>query len=457
MLLGNSGVGKSSLAQAGVVAALRRQAWPERAVAGKSSPTLGPRASKHSRNWCFLTLKPGAQPIKALVEPFLRTWQYDTTDPEWEERQQGWIDRLTDGRATLGGLLDATERRYEQLGQPKPPAFFLYIDQGEELYIRGEERQRRRFSQLLAQAVGDPRLVALMSMRSDFLGALQNDEPLFAVHRKIDVPPLRETELRRVVEEPARQLSAHFSPEDLVDVITRRTLEESAKDVGALPLLSYTLDDMWTAMVRRGDGLLRLPTAAFELGGVLAERAHSFLARNPTAEAALRRVLTLALATVHEDGEPTRRRALRSEFTDEEWRLVCELADHPNRLLVTATPEGGETYAEVAHEAIFRRWDKLRDWIAAEREFLAWKTRLEAARRAWQGTSDSSKDDALLMGVALAQAQSWLAKRREYLPVVERNFIDQSTRRESKVRARARRRRRSSTCCWPGSSSGSSA
>ena len=26
----------------------------------------------------------------------------------------------------------------------------------------------------------------------------------------------------------------------------------------------------------------------------------------------------------------------------------------------------GETYAEVAHEAIFRRWDKLREWIAAE-------------------------------------------------------------------------------------------
>jgi formylglycine-generating enzyme required for sulfatase activity len=81
----------------------------------------------------------------------------------------------------------------------------------------------------------------------------------------------------------------------------------------------------------------------------------------------------------------------------------------------------------------------VRDWIAAEREFLAWKTGLEAARRAWQGTPDSSKDDALLMGVALAQARSWLGKRREDLPVVDRNFIDQSTRRESKVRARARR------------------
>jgi hypothetical protein len=35
------------------------------------------------------------------------------------------------------------------------------------------------------------------------------------------------------------------------------------------------------------------------------------------------------------------------------------MTEAPNRLLVTVTPESGETYAEVAHEAIFRRWDKL--------------------------------------------------------------------------------------------------
>ena len=93
----------------------------------------------------------------------------------------------------------------------------------------------------------------------------------------------------------------------------------------------------------------------------------------------------------------------------------------------------------MAHEAIFRRWEKLRDWIAAEREFLAWRTGLEAARRAWQATADHQKSEALLMGAALTQAQSWLAKRREDLSVVDRAFIDQSAKRESKARARARR------------------
>jgi len=95
--------------------------------------------------------------------------------------------------------------------------------------------------------------------------------------------------------------------------------------------------------------------------------------------------------------------------------------------------------------------NKLREWIAAEREFLAWRTGLEAARRAWQATPDSSKSEALLMGVALTQAQSWLAKRREDLSGIDQDFIDQGTRRERKAKARAQliiARRRGSPRSW---------
>jgi hypothetical protein len=323
----------------------------------------------------------------------------------------------------------------------KPPAFLLYVDQGEELYVRAEEQQRRRFSQLIAHGVADPRVYILMSMRTDFLCELQKDEPLYQVRRQIDVPPLREPDLRDVVSRPAEMLSAGFETGELANLITRRTAEDTVKDVGALPLLSYTLDDMWTQMLRRGDGVLRLPAQSFELGGVLVDRADAFLAAHPDYEAELRRIFTLKLATVREGEEPTRRRAQRSEFTDAEWRLVCDLADHPNRLLATVTPEQGESYAEVAHEAVFRRWKRLRDWIAKENEFLAWKTSLETTRRAWQATPDSSKSDALLLGVALAQAQSWFAKRHDDIPEVDRNFIELSAMCHSRARARARRTR----------------
>jgi formylglycine-generating enzyme required for sulfatase activity len=418
VLIGNSGVGKSSLAQAGVLAALKRQAWPEEV----SAPNEWPTVFQNSRQWCFLSIKPGTDPLKTLVERFLDTWQYAATDPERVKQQHGWIE-LLHGKATLSDLIEATERRRKELDQPQPPGFFLYVDQGEELYVRAEEGQRRRFSELLAQSLPDPRLRTMMSLRSDFLGSLQSDEPLFKARQHIDVPPLREAALREVVSRPAQLLGARFETERLIDIMTRRTAEDSVKDVGALPLLSYTLDDMWTEMMRHGDGTLRLPAQSFELGGVLVERANMFLTTHPGAEDALRRILTLRCATVREDGEPTRRRAPREEFSDEEWRLVGELADYPNRLLVTVTTETGETYAGVAHEAIFRRWYKLREWIAAEREFLAWRSGLEAARRAWQATPDRSKNDALLMGLALAQAQSWFTKRSEDLATEDGNFI----------------------------------
>ena len=422
VLIGNSGVGKSSLAQAGVLAALKRQAWPEEA----NAPKVWPVAFHNSRQWCFLSFRPGTDPLKALVEAFLDRWQFVATDPERATRQYGWVEALQSGKATLPDLIDATERRCKELEQPEPPGFFLYVDQGEELYVRAEESQRRRFSEVLVQALADRRLRAMMSMRSDFLGALQSDKPLFRVRQQIDVPPLGEEELREVVARPAQMLAARFETEGLIDIISRRAADDGARDVGALPLLSYTLDDMWTQMVRRGDGVLRLNLQSFELGGVLVHRANQFLADRPASEAALRRVLTLRLATVREGSEPTRRRAARSEFTDEEWRLVSELADHPNRLLVIATSEADETHAEVAHEAIFRRWSKLHEWIAAEREFLAWRNGLEAACRAWKSIPDHSKNDALLMGLALAQAQSWLSKRTDDIPENDREFIVKS-------------------------------
>jgi formylglycine-generating enzyme required for sulfatase activity len=431
-LIGNSGVGKSSLAQAGVLAALMRQAWPD--TAADAGPW--PAAFCNSRRWCFLSLRPGTEPVRSLVDAFLQTWQLDPTGTVWPTRRAEWVEVLMGGKLSLRDLIDQTGHRYAELQHPLPPDFLIYIDQGEEL---ADSRQRRRFSELLATAAADLRLHILMSLRADFFGELQNDEQLYRVHRLVSVSPLREAELREVVSRPAALLAARFETETLAADIARRAAEESARDAGTLPLLSYLLDDMWRGMVERGDGVLRLPARSIDLGGVLVGRADAFMSSHPDSEERLRRIFTLKLATVREDGEPTRRRGWRGEFSDEEWRLVGELSDHPNRLLVTGSTEAGETYAEVAHEAIFRRWDKLRDWIAGEREFLAWRTGLEAGRRAWQATPEQSKQDALLMGAALAQAQSWLAKRAEDLPATDRDFISKSMEREKRARARARR------------------
>ncbi len=435
VLIGNSGVGKSSLAQAGVIAALRGQTWPQQQ---SGAPDGWPSRLADSRHWRFLTLRPGAEPLRSLVEVFLGP-SPDQADSAWVSLCIEWRDGLLNRKFKLSDLLDQSADRRFDFQLTRSPTSFLYIDQGEELYVRAEEHERRCFSELLATGLGDGRLRAIMSLRADFLGELQKDEPLYDASRKIDVPPLREAQLRELVSRPAALLGARFESASLASDIAHRAAEDSTKDAGALPLLSYLLDDMWTRMVERGDGILRLPEGAVELGRVLVQRAEAFLDRNPKAEDKLRRIFTLKLATVREDGQPMRRRSFRSEFSDGEWRLVSELAGDPNRLLAVATPEAGEPYAEVAHEAIFKRWDKLKEWIASEREFLAWRSGLEAARRAWAATPEATKTDALLMGAALTQAQSWFAKRTEDLPTPEREYIVQSIARAQKAKRRTRR------------------
>jgi hypothetical protein len=75
------------------------------------------------------------------------------------------MEALHGGKATLGDLIVARNST-----SPEPPGFFLYVDQGEELYVRVEQRQRQRFSEILAHALPDSRLRMMMSMRSDFFG-----------------------------------------------------------------------------------------------------------------------------------------------------------------------------------------------------------------------------------------------------------------------------------------------
>src|SRR5262249_62002960 len=69
VLLGNSGVGKSSLAQAGVLAALKRQAWPE----GADKTPAWPHAFPQSRPRGLLTLQARTEPPQALGDSFFPT------------------------------------------------------------------------------------------------------------------------------------------------------------------------------------------------------------------------------------------------------------------------------------------------------------------------------------------------------------------------------------------------
>jgi WD40 repeat protein len=414
ILVGASGVGKSSVARAGVLSALKSRRWP--GTAGS-----WPAGLNNSHRWLPLVVRPGEKPLEALAASFIQVWQLDPGIPDHAALPRQWAEGLTSGQNKIVDLIEATYAKLKEKDGDAPERIIIYVDQGEELYTRAISKEAQRFSEVIAEGLADNRFSAFASLRADYFDRLQADRVLFACREHIDVAPLDRTGLSAVVTSPAKVLEVEF--ED--DLSAERIISAAAAEPGALPLLSYLLHDMWAEMTKRADHILRLPARAIDVGGALASRAEEFLKQNPHQESSIRRLLTLKLCTVPPEGEPMRRRTRRPECTPNEWDLACSLADYPWRLVVTSESiEDGQVIAEVAHEALLRAWPRLAGWLREERNFLIFKNEVEKAQKRWE--SVSKIDNALLGGLDLARAEEWLPKRPNDLTSVVVDYIKRS-------------------------------
>src|SRR5262249_55330712 len=86
----------------------------------------------------------------------------------------------------------------------------------------------------------------------------------------------------------------------------------------------------------------------------------------------------------------------------------------------------------------FGVWRRLGVWLVAERDFVVWRSGLESARRQWERSPEETKSDALLMGLPLARASEWVAKRPHHLSATMRAFIGSSVEVEERKQAQAR-------------------
>jgi hypothetical protein len=419
VLIGASGVGKSSVAQAGVLAALRSQLWPD----GQQWPA----DLAESRAWLQVTMRPGEAPLKELALAFVRL----TVEKGYEQdgEAEGWVRRFRDGASIADLLRIVRNELQERTTSAAPPRFLLYVDQFEELYARASPEDAKRLSALLAEAVHQPDVHVLASLRADYYGQLQGDGALFAATLRIDVPPLGVDTLETVLRRPAQSLGARFDSDDMPGQIAAAT----ANEPGALPLLSYLMSDMWDAMQARGDGVLRWSERPeiLDIAAPLRERAERYRQAHPATEEALRRLFTLRLAHVPPRGDPVRRRARRDECSSGEWSIAETLAGPEWRLLTISAPAvAQEPAAEVAHEQLLRKWPTLTRWLEQHREFLIWKGEVENDRRVWQELPKAEKAPALLTGRRLAVAEQWLRSHREDLSLEDREFVEASVAAE---------------------------
>ncbi|WP_190126713.1 S1 family peptidase [Streptomyces inusitatus] len=397
-LVGPSGCGKSSLLHAGVLPRLRERTELEIIV--------------------FRPGRLGRAPLDALALALLPRLEPDLTETARLAELPSLAALLREGM-----LPAVVERLLARQGREQ---LLVVADQFEEALIGTDADalgELDSFAAALAYCLrAGSRMRLVTTLRADFLGpALAHPglAPLFSGERLFTVGAMSDTELRAAVELPLTGTGVAYEP-GLAD----RILSDVGSDPGRLPLLEFTLTKLWERQ-RQG----RIGHTAYEsLGRVhdaLVTHAEQVWAGALTeTEQRAARALLVQLVHPGDDGiAPTRRTLARSELHPEQWRLAQRLMT--TRLLVPGEdyrPDSGppEETVELAHETLLTHWDRLRSYVAEDRDFRMWQEGLRRRIALWSG--DDRPGRRLLRGQDLRDARRWRTARTGELRPAEEAF-----------------------------------
>jgi hypothetical protein len=253
----------------------------------------------------------------------------------------------------------------------------LVIDQFEEVITRCTDLQERdQFNARLRELLDDGRIHRLiLTVRADFEPQLDSG-PLHGdwLKGRYTVPPFSLEELKEVIVLPTLQEVLMFDPPELVDEI----VAEVVQSPGALPLLSYTLSELYEAYRASGREDRALKQDDYDkLGGVmgaLRTKAESLYASLQPAQRATMRKIVLRMVSLEGDLASRRVPMADLEYSADEDPRVEEVVE---RLVGARLVVKGRDYIEPAHDALVRAWKTLHDWIhAAGRDKLLLSERL---------------------------------------------------------------------------------
>jgi serine/threonine protein kinase/tetratricopeptide (TPR) repeat protein len=315
---------------------------------------------------------------------------------------------------------DLACQRREKLELPKV-RLALVVDQLEELFTSGFSLElRRKYISALAGLVRSGRVFLLAALRSDFYSSYQEFPDLIELAKprgKFDLRPPTPSEIRNIIRLPAESAGLSFEQERE----TGQRLDQALRDAASatpesLPLLEHVLSLLYDAQSDRGDGLLRWSDyrELGELKGALARHAEKVFGTLPPHEQGAFPLVMRHLVTLGQGEEevPNRRTVPYRDF------VASGASDHAQktgakgfidlfvekRLFVADTDPNGQVTVSVAHEALLREWQRVKEWLAENREFLRMRDRLNSSLKLWLSRG-KQKDDLLGPGLPLAEGE----------------------------------------------------
>ncbi|MEU6431772.1 AAA family ATPase [Microbispora sp. NPDC046973] len=400
-VIGRSGSGKSSLVQAGLLPVLRQK---------MGMSVVGP-------------FTPGTDPLRSLAGALAATTAaYDAEEVLRVLRAD--LEALGDGTGKPAGLVALLE----EIGR-RP---VLVVDQLEEAASQAPAEQRDPFLGLLRAALRHSRrLLVISTLRSDHLGHFQTGVGTELVGNVYLLNDMGGAELRQVIEGPAGKTGVTFDSglvEEILDAC-------GSSDV--LPMLSLLLQGLYARIreekrthITHGDY-----AAVGPLAEVIEEEAHKALeslvdgARDEGERDARREfVLSTLLMFVTVDEESVGRRPVpRADLTAEQSAVADRFIKC--RLLTSRGGRDEPPVVTLAHEALLRNWESLRERVKKYKDLLRRRGHLERLAHAWADADRGA--DYLLRGRQLEEARGWLAEvpaeqRGAMVPDLVAEFLEAS-------------------------------
>ncbi|GEE02681.1 hypothetical protein nbrc107696_31270 [Gordonia spumicola] len=260
----------------------------------------------------------------------------------------------------------------------------VIVDQMEELWTQAGADALVAYDAAFAEVIDGRVVIPVGVLRADFYGRAAEMPGLAGVlaDAQLVVPPMDREQMRRIITGPAAVADLVVDDELVELLLDDVAPTDGSRQAGAgvLPLLSYALRAVW----ERSDGrhlTLADYVATGRISGAVelaAERVYADFA--PADRVVARRTL---LSMVNVDEDTVSRRPVRladldaADTSDPVARVLDAFAD---ARLITVTA----THAQFAHEALLTAWPRLGEWLDGDRERLLLHRRLRTLQETWE-------------------------------------------------------------------------
>ncbi|MBI4003059.1 MAG: SUMF1/EgtB/PvdO family nonheme iron enzyme [Nitrospira defluvii] len=355
LISGDSGVGKSSVVDAGILPKLEAGGLP----GGESCDCVRMVPSQGQDPWNSLLAALGSMATRAGLRP------------------DAIIEDLNREPETLPGHI----RRIVKDGT-ESQALVLFLDQMEELFTSQDRTKSNQFLSALYHAAQEKTVWVLATIRSDHLQYCHRHPDMVKVLRgsgHFPVGPVESFMLTDMVVKPARCAGLRIT-----DQLAHLIVEETGSKEVNLPLLGFVLEQLFENRVNHDlseDMYKRLGRVA---GAIEAHVKTVEEKIERTVGAKTGQVLPAIFQTLakvqKEEGVPTRNRPPLSGFTGTLRNVVDLLVTE--RLLRTEG-EGEAATVSLSHEKLFEAWPALQEYVETHKKMLVDRTLLESRARKW--------------------------------------------------------------------------